>query len=256
MGGAPGSPGVAREGGNPCRVIWAHEGLPRSPRCVQAPNGVCGGCAATDSLCYHRRMAKQREPKWRNRIVAHGEEDPAQLLANPANWRLHPGLQQEALESVMDEVGWVDTIIVNQRSGYVVDGHLRVSLALRRGEKTVPVQYVDLTDEEEQLILATLDPRTASQPRSVARTPEWKYRTCQTQEVEAQSLSGVVKEASSCRLRGGLLVKTRRGKPSSFGLPVPSLTPLPRRWDMPMLLRPGKRSCGRSRPRSGNRPRN
>ena len=34
---------------------------------------------------------------WRNRIVGHGEEPPEQLLANPANWRLHPTEQQRAL---------------------------------------------------------------------------------------------------------------------------------------------------------------
>src|SRR6266704_2927845 len=36
-------------------------------------------------------------PKWRNRIVGHGEEDPEQLLANPKNWRIHPKNQQDAL---------------------------------------------------------------------------------------------------------------------------------------------------------------
>ena len=29
-------------------------------------------------------------PTWRNRIVGTGEEAPDQLLANPANWRIHP----------------------------------------------------------------------------------------------------------------------------------------------------------------------
>jgi len=27
---------------------------------------------------------------WRNRITGSGEEAPDQLLANPANWRIHP----------------------------------------------------------------------------------------------------------------------------------------------------------------------
>jgi len=29
-------------------------------------------------------------PTWRNRITGSGEEAPDQLLANPANWRIHP----------------------------------------------------------------------------------------------------------------------------------------------------------------------
>jgi len=98
---------------------------------------------------------------WRNRIVGVGEEDPEQLCANPANWRIHPKAQQEALEGVLDEVGWVQQIVVNQRSGVVIDGHLRVSLAMRRKEPLVPVLYVDLDEREEALILATLDPLSA-----------------------------------------------------------------------------------------------
>jgi ParB-like chromosome segregation protein Spo0J len=98
---------------------------------------------------------------WRNRILGHGEEVPDQLLANPRNWRIHPKAQQDALSGVLDEVGWVQDVIVNQQTGFVVDGHLRVSLAISRGESKIPVVYVDLTSDEEALILATLDPLSA-----------------------------------------------------------------------------------------------
>ncbi len=97
---------------------------------------------------------------WQNRIIGQGEESPDQLLANPRNWRIHPKHQQDALAGVLDEVGWVQRVIVNQRTGFVVDGHLRISLAQRRGE-LVPVEYVDLSESEEALILATFDPITA-----------------------------------------------------------------------------------------------
>lgn len=98
---------------------------------------------------------------WQNRIVGHGDEDPEQLLANPENWRIHGQMQQQALSSVLEKVGLVQSIVVNRRSGFVVDGHLRVSLALRSGQTSVPVTYVDLSDEEERLILASLDPISA-----------------------------------------------------------------------------------------------
>jgi hypothetical protein len=43
----------------------------------------------------HNRIVPERTPAtWRNRIVGSGEEPPDQLLANPANWRIHPGSQQ------------------------------------------------------------------------------------------------------------------------------------------------------------------
>ncbi len=98
---------------------------------------------------------------WRNRIVGHEEVPPDQLLANPANWRTHPKAQMDALEEVMDTVGVVDSVMVNRSSGYVIDGHARIQLALRRDEPTVPVDYVELTDKEEALVLATFDPLAA-----------------------------------------------------------------------------------------------
>ncbi len=104
------------------------------------------------------RVAGGVKAGWRNRIVGHGEEAPDQLLANAMNWRIHPKTQQEALTGVLNEVGWVQDIIVNKRTGNVVDGHLRASLAISKGEAAVPVVYVDLDEHEERLILATIDP--------------------------------------------------------------------------------------------------
>lgn len=98
---------------------------------------------------------------WKSRIVGEGEEAPDQLMAHPLNWRIHPKYQQRALQDMLNEVGWVQRIIVNQRTGHVVDGHLRVQLALRRNEPAVPVLYVDLDEAEEALVLATLDPMSA-----------------------------------------------------------------------------------------------
>ncbi|KKL49691.1 hypothetical protein LCGC14_2313000, partial [marine sediment metagenome] len=69
-----------------------------------------------------------------------------------------PKAQQDALAGVLDEVGWVQEVIVNRTTGHVVDGHLRVSLAISREELQIPVKYVELTPEEEALVLATLDP--------------------------------------------------------------------------------------------------
>lgn len=98
---------------------------------------------------------------WRNRIVGQGDEAPDQLLANPSNWRVHPMAQREALAAVLDQVGWVQRVIVNKTTQHVVDGHLRVALALSRDEPTIPVNYVELDVREESLVLAALDPIAA-----------------------------------------------------------------------------------------------
>ena len=55
----------------------------------------------------------------------------------------------------------IQQVVVNRQSGHLIDGHLRVSLALRNNEPTVPVLYVDLDPREEALALATLDPIAA-----------------------------------------------------------------------------------------------
>lgn len=100
---------------------------------------------------------KNQQP-FASRIVGDGEEAPDQLLANPLNWRRHPKEQQDALEGMLRTVGWVQRVIVNRTTGHVVDGHLRVELALRRGEPTVPVIYVELSETEERAVLAAIDP--------------------------------------------------------------------------------------------------
>jgi hypothetical protein len=100
-------------------------------------------------------------PAWRNRIVGHADVPPDELVPNPRNWRTHPQEQQRALSGALTEVGWVAEVLVNRTTGHVVDGHLRIELALAREESTVPVTYVELSDEEERLILASLDPLAA-----------------------------------------------------------------------------------------------
>lgn len=98
---------------------------------------------------------------WKIRIVGEGEADPNSLLLNPLNWRTHPKHQQEALAGMLGKVGWVQRVIVNKTTGNIVDGHARVMIARKRKEQCVPVIYVDLSIEEEKMVLATLDPLSA-----------------------------------------------------------------------------------------------
>jgi ParB-like chromosome segregation protein Spo0J len=95
---------------------------------------------------------------WATRIVRHAEEKPADLVVNPKNWRKHDQRQEQALTEALETAGWVQPVIVNQETGHLLDGHLRVMLAIKRSTPTIPVSYVSLTEEEERLILATLDP--------------------------------------------------------------------------------------------------
>ena len=103
-------------------------------------------------------MSDTNNSRLRTRIVDHGEEDPAQLLAHPQNFRRHPGNQLDALRGSMKELGWLKGVIVNRTTGHVIDGHARVEESMRQGLTTIPVDYVELSEEEEKLALAVLDP--------------------------------------------------------------------------------------------------
>lgn len=121
-----------------------------------------------------RREAPPREQQapWRNRIVGHADEPPETLLPNPLNWRTHPRAQLQALDGVLGEVGWVNEILVNKQTGHVVNGHARIALAIERHEAAVPVTYVDLSDDEERTVLATLDPLGAMATTDLAKLEE------------------------------------------------------------------------------------
>ncbi len=95
---------------------------------------------------------------WRNRIVRYSDEDPKRLQDHPLNFRTHSATQAEALRGVLNDVGFVQNVIVNERTNRIIDGHLRVHEAAQAGMTRIPVTWVDLTDEEERLILATFDP--------------------------------------------------------------------------------------------------
>ena len=107
------------------------------------------------------------EALWQNRIVELRMAKPADLRANPANFRKHPKAQRAALDGLLSEVGVVAPLMLNLRSeeqGWpedaketLIDGHLRHDLAESSEQAEVPVVVVDLSEDEENLVLATLD---------------------------------------------------------------------------------------------------
>ena len=105
---------------------------------------------------------------WQDRIVRLDRRPAGELAAHPQNWRRHPEAQRKTMQAAADEVGKVAPLVENLRSeakGWpsgsapvLIDGHLRMELARELGAATLPVVVVDLTERQEQLALATLDP--------------------------------------------------------------------------------------------------
>jgi len=91
--------------------------------------------------------------------------DPAYPLAkikdNPLNWRKHPPGQRQALNAAIQAVGYADAAIINTTTGHLVDGHMRVDEARKRGDKTIPALLGTWTVEQERQILLTKDPLAA-----------------------------------------------------------------------------------------------
>lgn len=121
-------------------------------------------------------------PDWKNKIVAHGEESPKDLMASPWNWRTHPRHQQEALKGAIADVGFIRSVTVNRTTGHVVDGHLRVELAIQEGQTSIPVEYVELTEEEEKEALLSLDPIAAMAGAETERVQELLKEVSSRQE--------------------------------------------------------------------------
>jgi DNA modification methylase len=88
--------------------------------------------------------------------------DPAGLNDNPMNWRTHPAGQKAALTAALEKVGWAGALLFNERTNRLIDGHARKELtAARAAGGKVPVLVGSWSEEQERLILATLDPLAA-----------------------------------------------------------------------------------------------
>lgn len=136
-------------------------------------------------------MPKTEEnPAWSNRIVGYGELSPRDITRHDKNWKDHPSLQAERMEGILEQIGWVQTVIVNRTTNKMIDGHLRVSLAEQCGEDSIPVTFVELTEEEELNVLATFDPIGF-----LARRNQKKFDTIQDELTKGKEhLEGLQKE--------------------------------------------------------------
>jgi len=83
--------------------------------------------------------------------------DASQLADNPSNWRLHNDAQIDGLKAVLSDVGWAGALLYNERTKRLIDGHARKAIS----EGPVPVLIGSWSEEDEQIILATLDPLAA-----------------------------------------------------------------------------------------------
>lgn len=96
---------------------------------------------------------------YKNRIIGHGEKKASEFKFNPHNWKHHPQIQRDALNSILTKIGWVTGVVENLTTGNLLDGHARVAETLSRNpDELIPYTKVELTEAEEKEMLLLLDP--------------------------------------------------------------------------------------------------
>ncbi|MGA2408803.1 MAG: ParB N-terminal domain-containing protein [Candidatus Binataceae bacterium] len=94
----------------------------------------------------------------RDRVKESRRVRASELVPNPKNWRRHPQAQADALRALMAEIGFAGALAVRQLSDgrfMIIDGHLRAEITPKM---EVPVLVLDVSEDEADKILATLDP--------------------------------------------------------------------------------------------------
>jgi hypothetical protein len=109
------------------------------------------------------------------------------LLANPKNWRRHPKAQADALRGLLAEVGYADALLAQELPNgklMLIDGHLRAETT---PDALVPVLVLDVTEQEADKLLATIDP-LATMAEADADRIVALLKTVQTDSAAVQEL--------------------------------------------------------------------
>jgi hypothetical protein len=133
----------------------------------------------------------------RDRIKELRRVPAAALQPNPRNWRTHPDAQRDALRGVLAEVGYADALLARELddgSLELVDGHLRAETT---PDAVVPVLVLDVTAEEADKILLTLDPLAALAGADQERLTDLLVSTKFASPQLEQLLDGLARDAAA-----------------------------------------------------------
>lgn len=73
-----------------------------------------------------------------------------QIKKHPKNRNKHPREQLERLAKILEYQGWRYPVKISKRSGFVTSGHGRLAAAKLNGWKTVPVNFQDYENDEQE----------------------------------------------------------------------------------------------------------
>ena len=118
------------------------------------------------------------------------------LLPNPKNWRRHPKAQVNALRGLLTEIGYADALLARELPDgrlMLVDGHLRAETT---PDAQVPVLVLDVSAEEADKILLTLDPLAAMAESDAERIK----LLLQTVRTDNQALEELLRRTAGAQL--------------------------------------------------------
>jgi DNA modification methylase len=118
------------------------------------------------------------------------------LLPNPKNWRRHPKAQADALRGLLNEIGYADALLARELPDgrlMLIDGHLRAETT---PDAQVPVLVLDVSADEADKILLTLDPLAAMAESDAERIK----LLLQTVRTDNQALEELLRRTAGAQL--------------------------------------------------------
>ena len=170
---------------------------------------------------------------WQNRIIeVEHDVDPWTLNLHPDNYRIHPWHQRATMTATLTAVGWIDGIKASKKTRNVIDGHMRVEEARDHGE-TVPVLWLELTEQEEKKALATYHPAG-----SMARTdPDAYNRLLASAKIDTNFLKQMARGVGEAAAAAAAKTQAKKQEPP----PAPTYSapdtvyPTNNPYDIPIL---------------------
>jgi hypothetical protein len=149
-----------------------------------------------------RRGSRPRPKQVKDRVIDLRRVRAGDLKDNPRNWRQHPDRQRRALRALLSEIGYADALLAREDNGalVLVDGHLRRSLD---PDQVVPVLVLDVSEEEADKLLATLDPLASLAGSDTNRLSELLERVS-TSSAAVRELLDTVARGAHLPMRQGL----------------------------------------------------
>jgi DNA modification methylase len=135
-------------------------------------------------------------PQIRDRIKEFRRVRAGDLVPNPRNWRIHTKAQREALCGLLNEIGYADALLARELEDgrlMIIDGHLRAETT---PEVEVPVLVLDVTEEEANKILLTLDPLAAMAESDTARIQS----LLETVQTDSEAVENLLRQTAGERL--------------------------------------------------------